>query len=87
MARKTRFNLKDYPIPDAEAIIGSPGLHDEEDYRFFLECLGKPAPSIGAIFIHYALLRNEFHLITTPRMFKRYSPDDAIPRPALCSVH
>lgn len=69
MARKTRFNLKDYPQYLMQRGHNRlPCFYDEEDYRFFLECLGKSCSQYRCDLHAYALLRNEFHLITTPRI-------------------
>ncbi len=69
MARKPRFNLKDYPQYLMQRGHNRlPCFFDDEDYAFFLECLQKATAQYQCDLHAYALLNNEFHLIATPRI-------------------
>jgi putative transposase len=67
MARKPRFNLPG--IPQHVIQRGNnrePCFFAEEDYRYYLEQLGKAANKMGCAIHAYVLMTNHVHLLVTP---------------------
>jgi len=67
MARKPRFNLVE--IPQHIVQRGNnrqPTFFAEEDYLFYLDCLGEAANKYGCAVHAYALMTNHVHLLVTP---------------------
>jgi putative transposase len=67
MPRKPRFNLIE--IPQHVVQRGNnrqPTFFAEEDYRFYLDCLGEAASKYRCALHAYVLMTNYVHLLVTP---------------------
>lgn len=67
MPRKPRFNLVE--IPQHVVQRGNnrqPTFFAEEDYRFYLDCLGEAASKYRCALHAYVLMTNHVHLLVTP---------------------
>jgi len=67
MPRKPRFNLVEIPLHVVQRGNNrQPTFFAEEDYRFYLDCLGEAAGKYRCALHAYVLMTNHVHLLVTP---------------------
>ena len=67
MARKPRFNLIEIPLHVVQRGNNrQPTFFADEDYRFYLDCLGEAAIKYRCALHAYVLMTNHVHLLVTP---------------------
>lgn len=67
MARKPRFNLAEIPQHIVQRGNNRQAtFFAEDDYRFYLDCLGEASTKYGSAIHAYVLITNHVHLLVTP---------------------